>query len=59
MHLDAALAAYPSGICSDAFEADFVVDAVPKYYLVRDGKLVEHGIVDEERIAGWRQTYAP
>ena len=54
-----ALAAYPSGICTDAFKEDFVIDAVPKYYLIRDGKLAEHGIVDEERIAGWRQTYAP
>lgn len=56
---DAALAAYPSGICTDAFEEDFVVDAVPKYSLVREGKVVEHGVVSEEGIAAWRETYAP
>ena len=56
---DAALAAYPSGICTDAFEEDFVVDAVPKYYLVREGKVVEQGVVSEEGIAAWREQYAP
>lgn len=56
---DAALAAYPSGICTDAFEEDFVVDAVPKYYLVREGKVVEHGVVSEELIGRWRETHAP
>ncbi len=56
---DAALAAYPSGICTEAFEEDFVVDAVPKYYLVREGKVVEQGGVSEEAIAAWREQYAP
>jgi len=54
-----ALEAYPAGVCTDAFEEDFVVDGVPKYYLVRGGKIVEHGFVDEERIASWRATFAP
>ncbi|MFM7077765.1 MAG: thioredoxin family protein [Planctomycetaceae bacterium] len=56
---DAALAAYPSGICTDDFEEDFVVDAVPKYYLVREGKVVEQGVVSEEGITAWREQYAP
>ena len=56
---DAALAAHASGVCADAFEEEFVVDAVPKYFLIRGGKLVEQGIVDERRIEGWRRTYAP
>jgi hypothetical protein len=40
-------------------EEDLVVDEVPKYSLVRGGKIVEHGFVDEGRIASWRATYAP
>ena len=56
---DAALAASPSGICTDAFKEDFVVDAVPKYYLIREGTLVEQGIVSEEQITSWREMYAP
>jgi hypothetical protein len=40
-------------------EEDLVVDGVPKYSLVRGGKIVEHGFVDEGRIASWRATYAP
>ena len=55
----AALESYPSGVCTEAFEEDLLVDGVPKYYLVRGGKVVEHGFVDEERIASWRATFAP
>ena len=55
----AALEAYPSGVCTDAFEEDLLVDGVPRYYLVRGGKVVEHGVVDEDRIATWRAMYAP
>lgn len=51
--------AYPSGICTDAFEEDFVVDAVPKYYLAREGKVVEQRGVSEEGIAAWSEQYAP
>jgi thiol-disulfide isomerase/thioredoxin len=53
---DAALAAYPSGICTDAFKEDFAVDVVPKYYLIGEGKLVEQGIVSEERLVSWRES---